>query len=153
MFLCGRALLLIQCRINLCRNKSLATDPTPGVYSWRRRAEIVPAPLLARVESGRVQVQHPVWGFLRLFLSPALPVPHLVWQREQLVAVTVSRFGSEREICNFMAQSSSLRRWEGSKVTAMTDIPKWEVLGWKLYRPNRWSWIVTALCVVVGNEE
>lgn len=43
---CGRAL-------NKCRNKFHAADPTPGAYSWRRRAEIVPAPLLACVEPGQ----------------------------------------------------------------------------------------------------
>lgn len=65
---CGRAL-------NNCRHKSHAADPTPGACSWRRRAEMVPAPLLACVEPGRAQVQHPVcgsWGChcALLFLSP-----------------------------------------------------------------------------------
>lgn len=46
MLLCGRAL-------SNCKNKSLAIDPTPGVYSRRRRAEIVAAPLLAWVEPGQ----------------------------------------------------------------------------------------------------
>lgn len=67
---CGRAL-------SNCRNKFHAPDPTPGAYSWRRKAESVPAPLLAVwSQAGRAQVQHPVWGFLRLLLCPALPVPH-----------------------------------------------------------------------------
>lgn len=43
---CGRAL-------SNCRNKSCATDPTPGIYLWRRRAEIVPAASLACVQPGQ----------------------------------------------------------------------------------------------------
>lgn len=34
---------------------------------------------------------------------------------------------------------SSLRRWEEGKVAAVTDIPKCEVLVWKLSRLNGWS--------------
>lgn len=45
-YFCGRAL-------SNCRNKFHAPDPTPGAYSRRRRAESVPAPLLACVEPGR----------------------------------------------------------------------------------------------------
>lgn len=95
---------------------------------------------LGGARPGRAQVQHPVWGFLRFLLCLALPVPQLVWQREQLVAVSVT-FGLWEGNLQFhgrMAQSSSLR-WEESKVAAIADILKYEVLGWKLYRPNRWT--------------
>lgn len=73
MFLCGRAL-------SNCRNKSLAIHPTPGVYSWRSWAEIVPAPLLAWVEPGQGEHRCSVqcgasWGCYcaLLFLS------HITW--------------------------------------------------------------------------
>lgn len=83
---CGRAL-------SNCRNKSHAPDPAPGAYSWRRRAEIVPAPLLACVEPERAQV-------------PQCGVPEVVTVPPPGVtkgAVTVLCLAREREICSSMA--------------------------------------------------
>lgn len=90
---------------------------TPGVYSWRR-AEIVPAPLLAWVEPGQAENRHSIQcGASEVVTVPCSSVPQLVWQREQLGALTVSCLGCEREICNFMAGWLSHQLWgDGKKV-------------------------------------
>lgn len=139
---CGRAL-------SNWRNKSLATHPTPGVHSWRRRAEIVPAPLLARESTGTASSV----GLPEVFTVPCSSCPPAGATEGAARGSHSVMFGLWEGNLQFhgrMAQSSSLKRWEERKVAALTDIPKYEVLGWELYRPNRWSWIVTALCVVVG---
>lgn len=133
---CGRAL-------RNCRNKSHTADPTPGAYSWRRRAEIVPAALLACVEPGRAQVQHPVRGSWGCHCA-LLVCPHLVWQREQSQCpVWVVR---GKSAVSWQDGSVLIPEEMGAKEAAVRDIPKQEALGWRLYRPNRWSWIATALC-------
>lgn len=64
---CGRAL-------SNWRNKFLASHPTHGVHSWRRRAEIVPAPLLARVEPGQGGTASSV-GLPEVFTVPCSSCP------------------------------------------------------------------------------
>lgn len=81
---CGRAL-------NNYRNKFHAADPTPGAYSWRRRAEIVPAALLACVEP-----EHSTQcGVPEVVTVPCCPCPPRAVTKG---AVTVSCLGCEREI-------------------------------------------------------
>lgn len=91
---CGRAL-------SNCRNKSHAPDPTSGAYSWRRRAEIAPAALLACVEPGQGEHRYSTQcGVPEVVTVPCSSCAHPGVTKG---AVTVSCLGCEREICSFMA--------------------------------------------------
>lgn len=107
---CGRAL-------SKCRNKSLAADPNPWSL-FMEEGRDCSSTFVSLVEPGQGENRHSIQcGASEVVTEPCSSVPQLVWQREQLGALTVSCLGCEREICNFMAGWLSHQPWgDGKKV-------------------------------------
>lgn len=100
---------------------------TPGVYSWRR-AEIVPAPLLAWWSQARERTgtQHPVWSFWGCYWALLFCPPAGVTEgaARGTHSVMLGLWEGNLQFHGRMAQSSALRRWEESKVAATTGIAR-----------------------------
>lgn len=105
---CGRAL-------SKCRNKSLAADPNPWSL-FMEEGRDCSSTFVSLVEPGQGENRYSIQcGASEVVAVPCSSCPQLVWQREQLGAVTVSCLGCEREICNFMAGWLSHHPWGDGK--------------------------------------